>query len=376
MGEKRFEGILALQKEVSALPQPDPVTGDAAYRAFVPLLAGVSALRRTPGLSDQADLSDVEEGHFTTLPLCTDDQRAAQTRQHLKQVYGISDQGDLIDFCQGQLQVHRQYLDFESFWEGRPNFPLSELNSGGLAAFTACRDFAQPLWPIVGRRGFLAWDISETIGLLAVARACGILTDAAFWDLAAYWADQAAAFHSWGEFAVGLLCGHAYWSYCAGSGERLPADMDLYLNLVCQLLSDERAWKDRPWYLPGGKHYRFSDAELRPVLVDWEGPEGCLVSDRVAVDGAPVGFCYREEPAPGYPDSGWRFFAGDESPAYLEDAEHTSVLPLNTLCNYDPTVIPLLHAPAGISYIRDAGGVFRAESSSRGDGLNEGEIKP
>lgn len=31
-------------------------------------------------------------------------------------------------------------------------------------------------------------------------------------------------------------------------------------------------------------------------LLNWEGAEGCIATDRITVDGLPVGYMYREEP--------------------------------------------------------------------------------
>lgn len=53
---------------------------------------------------------------------------------------------------------------------------------------------------------------------------------------------------------------------------------------------------------------------IKHVLKDWKGPEGCLATDRIMVDGSRIGYMYREEPDPDMPDSGWRFTAGDDRP--------------------------------------------------------------
>ena len=85
----------------------------------------------------------------------------------------------------------------------------------------------------------------------------------------------------------------------------------------------------------------------------------CIASDRITVDGMPVGFLYREEPAaPNMPDSGWRIFSGDEDPEYISDATHFDVYHLNTVCNYDPSIMELLNAPAGTQYRRQPDGQF------------------
>ena len=57
-----------------------------------------------------------------------------------------------------------------------------------------------------------------------------------------------------------------------------------------------------------------------------------------------VGYCYREKPDGGW-DSGWRFTAGDESEAYMDDPNNAGIYKLNTICNDDPDIIPLLNTP-------------------------------
>lgn len=35
-------------------------------------------------------------------------------------MFGITDKESLRDFCNREIRVHENYLDFESFWENRP----------------------------------------------------------------------------------------------------------------------------------------------------------------------------------------------------------------------------------------------------------------
>ncbi|HIT18396.1 MAG TPA: DUF2185 domain-containing protein, partial [Candidatus Fimivivens faecavium] len=105
------------------------------------------------------------------------------------------------------------------------------------------------------------------------------------------------------------------------------------------------------------KQFAKSPDEIEQLL-DWDGPEGCIASDRILVDGERVGYCYREEPDEGVPDSGWRFLAGDESEEYLDDPRHSGVYALNTLCNYDPDILPLLEEPVGSAFARGRDGKF------------------
>jgi len=76
---------------------------------------------------------------------------------------------------------------------------------------------------------------------------------------------------------------------------------------------------------------------------------GALATDRITVDGMPVGYMYRE--APDRPeDSGWRFFAGDESQEYVDVPENSSVYAVNTIANYDPDIIAYLESPAPCAF--------------------------
>ena len=107
------------------------------------------------------------------------------------------------------------------------------------------------------------------------------------------------------------------------------------------------------------KKFAIPSEDIKPVLSDWYGPLGCKATDRIMVDGEKIGYMYREEPDPEMPDSGWRFLAGDESDEYLNDPLNIGIYSLNTICNYDPDIIPLLHAPYGTAYFRDETGKLR-----------------
>lgn len=89
--------------------------------------------------------------------------------------------------------------------------------------------------------------------------------------------------------------------------------------------------------------------DIKSLLPDWDGPRDCFVSDRIMVDGCKVGECYRLEPDRGDEgwDSGWTFLAGDEDEEYADDRQNFGIYDINTLCNYDPDVIPFLSMPAG-----------------------------
>ena len=89
-------------------------------------------------------------------------------------------------------------------------------------------------------------------------------------------------------------------------------------------------------------------------LVEWNEPngEGCLVSDMVTKEGYKVGYMYRENPDAGIPDSGWRFLAGNESDEYINNPDNCHIMAINTVCNYDPDIIPYINSKIGSAFIR------------------------
>ena len=95
----------------------------------------------------------------------------------------------------------------------------------------------------------------------------------------------------------------------------------------------------------------FKKIEIKP-LYSTDGNCGCIASNRITVDGMKVGYMYREMNDSAFPDSGWNFFAGDEDEEYTNDPDNFHVFDLNTICNYDNSIIELLDSPYGSAYIR------------------------
>ncbi len=81
---------------------------------------------------------------------------------------------------------------------------------------------------------------------------------------------------------------------------------------------------------------------------------GCYATDRITVDGLKVGYMYRE-----LPDkdelSGWTFMAGDESQDYADNPDNWAIYDVNTICNYDPAIIPHLDAAYDSAFERKSG---------------------
>lgn len=103
------------------------------------------------------------------------------------------------------------------------------------------------------------------------------------------------------------------------------------------------------------KKFKLSTSEIKELIK----PIGsCLASDKITVDGLPVGYMYREEKDISI-DSGWRFFSGLEDDEYVNNPDNIMIYEVNTIANYDPYIIPYLDMEVGTELMRDKDNSFR-----------------
>ncbi len=110
----------------------------------------------------------------------------------------------------------------------------------------------------------------------------------------------------------------------------------------------------------------FIDIEVKE-LIHWDEPngEGCIVSDKITKDGYKVGYMVRETPDRERPDSGWRFMAGNEDDEYMNNIANHHVFAMNTICNYDPDIIPYLASDINSAFIRVDSHNFELDDGSK-----------
>ena len=99
------------------------------------------------------------------------------------------------------------------------------------------------------------------------------------------------------------------------------------------------------------KKFRIPADQLKDLA---RGHGSCIATDMIVVRGKPVGFMYREAPSDDI-DSGWRFMSGLESQDYMDEPDNHGIYDVNTIANYDPTIIPLLDEPEGAVFERVPG---------------------
>jgi hypothetical protein len=110
------------------------------------------------------------------------------------------------------------------------------------------------------------------------------------------------------------------------------------------------------------KVFKISGEKIKKLIP----PMGsCLATDRITVEGFPVGYMYREEPSRDG-DSGWCFFAGDEPEDYINDSENLAVYDVNTIANYDKDIIPYLEtrAPCAFEKVKGSSSYRKLENPS------------
>ena len=96
------------------------------------------------------------------------------------------------------------------------------------------------------------------------------------------------------------------------------------------------------------KLFALAATAMRPLA---QGRGSCLASDRITIARQPVGFMYREPPDHSI-DSGCRFFSGEETQEYADDASNFEIYDVNTIANHDPDIVPYLDAPAYSAFER------------------------
>ncbi|TGL64240.1 DUF2185 domain-containing protein [Leptospira sarikeiensis] len=97
------------------------------------------------------------------------------------------------------------------------------------------------------------------------------------------------------------------------------------------------------------KKFKLKAEEIKTII---SGLGACLATDQITVEGLPVHFMYRETPDNDM-DSGWRFFSGMESEEYISDPKNTSVFDVNTIANYDESILPFLHSEINTAFEKD-----------------------
>jgi len=90
------------------------------------------------------------------------------------------------------------------------------------------------------------------------------------------------------------------------------------------------------------KNFKISGQDIKQLI---KPMGGCMATDKITVEG----------------DSGWRFLSGTESQEYADNPDHWAIYDVNTIANYDASIIEYLDSPVGTELQRIKGtNTFRA----------------
>jgi hypothetical protein len=312
--------ILTIDKESAYAIKP-------TREQFARLLAEPAASRRIPGISVRMNYKENYK--------CTPEE-AVQTKEFLKKMFSIDSKESLIEYQRVQFTGSVQYEQFMTFWKTAPLFDVKELNPDALKIFEECKARAEAFYPVVKEKGLYAWDICEYIGICRVANACGIITDEDFDEIVDHFVRKAQVFyHSFKEYALSYLYGAMYFMRKEDTFDQF---IDIQKKVVKNLFEYDNPWQRYAWYRPAEREW----AQVYPQNL------ACFITKAAQDNG--IGYMYREEGDPDNPDSGWRFFHGDETDEYVSDIENIKIVSLNTICNNRPDILAFLEAPCNSAY--------------------------
>ena len=300
-------------------------------KQFTRLLSAATAFRKVPGISERVD-ADTD--------YVVDRDTLKTVRDFLKKMYRIDSRESLIEYQRIQFRGSVQYEQFMTFWKEAPLFDLNELNPEGKKAFDKTISLAEPFYPLLQEKGFYAWDISEYIGICRIAMGCGIINEDEFDEITDRFVRKAQVFyHSFKDYALSYICGALFFSASSfDDQEGLDLFFGIQKSILEHLFGDDGEWSTFKWYVPREREW----VQIYP------GEPGCFVT-KAALDQG-IEYMYRDNAVPDRPDSGWRFFHGDETDEYANDPANIQIVSLNTVCNLCPSVLAFLEAPADSAY--------------------------
>jgi len=79
---------------------------------------------------------------------------------------------------------------------------------------------------------------------------------------------------------------------------------------------------------------------------------GCIASKKIFDENYKIGYMRRDFPSGEYPDSGWRFFVGDEDEKYTSDSSNMKIYALESIIKHDSDVEKYLDAINDTAFIR------------------------
>ena len=345
---EKILGVITDYKNSLYTLQHGHSTTDIDQEQFVLLLSAAAACRKWPMLDNPMP--------FDRLYYCQHTDEKERTAEWLKNTYNVEDWPSLEAACRKNFNLHDEYRAFWAEWNNMTAFVDTTHDPATLFKLKRCNVYARKYISIIGEGGFFAYDCNERIGLARLALACGIITEEQFWYTALPYAKKASTLYSnWTEYGMSYLVGFLYHTYQQRNcSEEISPQFKVAFGIT-QYLFDNH-WSGKSWFI-FSTEYALDKSQMKQ-LINWEGPDSCIATNRITVDHFPVGYMQRDVPDSNFNDSGWRFYQGMEDDEYACDLNNSGMHSLNDICNYDPAIIPYLNSPVGTSLRRTPNGTF------------------
>lgn len=295
-----------------------------------------------------------------TLRVC-DEQDVPALQEHLAK-FDITDKVSLLQHIDVTFYNGDQYEQFKTFWDGNPCFDVNELKEEGRAYFELCKGYAEKLRPFVKEYGFHAWDIGESINRLREGYTAGLINEEEAMKMIGERVQLARnVYLNFKDYAISYICGGMYFMYRESDGDEAVVEsmFTTLESVIRRLFFDDNMnlWATTNWLCESEYFNNLEDIVDYVKDLDIQNL-GCFVTDKIAKNGASIGYCYHEKGDEKFPDSGWRFFAGDEDETYLADIQHTHIFSLNMVLNAEPRLLKIIHAPVGTAFERTQDGEY------------------
>ena len=92
---------------------------------------------------------------------------------------------------------------------------------------------------------------------------------------------------------------------------------------------------------------------------------GCIASKKIFDGNYKIGYMKREFPSGEYPDSGWRFFVGDEDETYTNNPDNMKIYSLESIIKHDEDIEKYLNSPNESEFIRINDNEFEKDDRSK-----------
>lgn len=291
----------------------------------------------------------------------TDHPNMEKLKMHVQQKTGANDKDGVVQYLAKvrNYGCGRKYFDFWSSWNGKPTFNIDELKEENRQRFEELKEFSKQFDEIIGMKGYIAWDVAESIQIAREAYLCGYIDEKLAYDIILDFSNMALhTYKDWTDFALSYVCGGCYFIYENTKNEEEVSKMcDTILKALEELFFSDNndIWSKFKWY-EAKQYFKNVDTKNQEELV--KEKLACYVTDRVSIDGCPITYMEKQLPNPQFPDSGWKFMTGDETVEYLGNANNIGIFDLNLIANIDKEILPFLDAPIGSVYVKNEEGQF------------------